>query len=184
MNETIVTAVGRIASPVDLRRFGDGGVRASFRVACNERRRDWKTGDWVDGDTLYMSVTCWRGLAENVKASLGVGDPVVVRGRMYTRQYETEGRRMSVVEMDATAAGPDLARCTSVIARTPTGATGRPAAEAPGSAPALEETAGAASAEGWQTGPLLRQDEAPETRVLASVGGSAEAADGGPEHRN
>ncbi|MGI5128836.1 single-stranded DNA-binding protein [Pseudonocardia sp. CA-107938] len=118
MYETIVTAVGRVATIVSSHRFGDGPPKASFRLACNERRRDWSSGNWVDGDTVYFSVSCWRSLAENVQHSLRVGDPVVVRGRMHTRDYETpEGRRTSVVELDATAIGPDLARCTTVVTR-------------------------------------------------------------------
>ena len=125
MYETIVTAVGRVATTVSSHRFGDGAVKASFRVACNERRREWATGKWVDGDTLFISVTCWRALAENVRHSLNVGDPVVVRGRMHTRQYESEGQRASIVELEATAIGPDLARCTTVVTRP--GAGGRPA---------------------------------------------------------
>jgi len=118
MYETFVTAVGRVATTVSSHRFGDGAVKASFRLVCNERRREWATGNWVDGDTLYISVTCWRALAENVEHSLHVGDPVVVRGRMHTREYETEGRRAAIIELDATAIGPDLARCTTVVTRS------------------------------------------------------------------
>ncbi len=93
MYETIVTAVGRVATTVATHRFGDGAAKASFRLACTERRRDWGTGNWVDGETLFITVICWRALAENVEASLRLGDPVVVRGRMRTRAFETEGRR-------------------------------------------------------------------------------------------
>lgn len=123
MYETIVTAVGRVATTVSSHRFGEGAVKASFRLACTERRREWGTGNWVDGETLFISVICWRALAENVEASLRVGDPVVVRGRMRMREFEMDGRRATAVEMDATAVGPDLSRCTTVVTRTTGGAT-------------------------------------------------------------
>jgi hypothetical protein len=77
---TYTTVVGNLATRVDLRSVPDGTPVASFRVASNERHRDRATGSWRDGDTLYVNVTCWRSLAENVHASVGVGDPVVVHG--------------------------------------------------------------------------------------------------------
>jgi len=153
MYETFVTAVGRVATTVSSHQFGDGAVKASFRLACNERRREWATGKWVDGDTLYISVTCWRALAENVQRSLHVGDPVVVRGRMHTRQYEAEGRRAAIVELDATAIGPDLARCTTVVTRSGVRPSGHQEAahetlqEATGGVPHVPAQQGAAVAE-------------------------------------
>lgn len=126
MYETIVTAVGRVATTVSSHQFADGTPKATFRLACTERRREWTSGNWVDGDTFFVTVICWRALADNVQASLRVGDPVMVRGRMHTREYETEGRRVFTTEMDASAVGPDLARCTTVVTRPPAG--GRPPA--------------------------------------------------------
>ncbi|MDN5859971.1 MAG: single-stranded DNA-binding protein [Pseudonocardia sp.] len=122
MYETVLTAVGRVATAVSGHRFDDGVSKASFRLACTERRREWGTGNWVDGETLFMTVICWRSLAENVQASLRVGDPVVVRGRMRTREFEIEGRRATNLEMEAAAIGPDLSRCTTVVTRTSGGA--------------------------------------------------------------
>jgi single-strand DNA-binding protein len=118
VNETYTTVVGNLATRVDLRSVPDGTMVASFRVASNERRRDRATGSWRDGDTLYVNVTCWRALAENVHASFGVGDPVVVHGRLFTRSWEKDGRRQSDVEMEGYAAGPDLARSRALVTRT------------------------------------------------------------------
>jgi single-strand DNA-binding protein len=116
--ETYTTVVGNLATRVDLRSVPDGTPVASFRVASNERRRDRATGSWRDGDTLYVNVTCWRALAENVHASFGVGDPIVVHGRLFTRSWEKDGRRQSVVEMEGYAVGPDLARSRALVTRT------------------------------------------------------------------
>jgi single-strand DNA-binding protein len=168
MYETFVTAVGRVATTVSSHRFGDGAVKASFRLVCNERRREWATGNWVNGDTLYISVTCWRALAENVQHSLHVGDPVVVRGRMHTREYEAEGRRAAIVELDATAIGPDLARCTTVVTRS--GSGGRPSGPQEGAQEMLPEGASAVALVPAQ------QDGEVERRLVgaASGGGGAE----------
>jgi single-strand DNA-binding protein len=98
------------------RRVGpDAALVLNFRVACNERRFDKASESWVDGESLYLSVSCWRRLAENA-ASLVKGDPVIVRGKLRTREWTTEqGERRSVVELEANSIGPDLARCTVTV---------------------------------------------------------------------
>jgi single-strand DNA-binding protein len=117
MHETYTTVVGNVATRVDLRSLPDGTPLASFRVATNERRRDRTTGSWRDGDSLFVNVTCWRALGENVHASLGVGDPVIVHGRLFTSSWERDGRRQSTMEMEGYAVGPDLARSTAAVRR-------------------------------------------------------------------
>jgi single-strand DNA-binding protein len=117
MYETRATVVGNVISTIDDRRLSDGTVIASFRVASNERRLDKATDRWIDGNRLIVGVTCWRRLAENVHASLVVGDPVVVTGHIYTRTYESQGQVRTVTELEAQAVAPDLSRCTAVVRR-------------------------------------------------------------------
>lgn len=152
MYESYMTAVGTLLTQVTARPLLDGTMRASFRVACNERRRDRESDSWKDGDSLIMSVTCWRALAENVAASLNVGDPVIVRGRAFTRQFEVDGRKSSVLEMEAYAVGPDLRRSRATVVR--------PRRNAP--APAAEPTDTAQGSDvadqrdpAWSSGPLV-----------------------------
>lgn len=117
MNETTVTITGNVITEVKSRRTGEGVRVASFRMASNERRFDKAAGRWVDGDRLYVTVTCWRRLAHGVQTSLLKGDPVVVTGRLFTRGYEFEGQKRSVTEVEATAVGPDLSRCVAELTR-------------------------------------------------------------------
>jgi single-strand DNA-binding protein len=116
MRETPITVVGTLVSDMRPRRVGpDQALVLNFRVACNERRFDKGSESWTDGESLYLSVSCWRRLAENA-ASLVKGDPVIVRGKLRTREWTTEqGERRSVVELEANAIGPDLARCTVTV---------------------------------------------------------------------
>jgi len=117
LNETVTTVVGNVITDVKQRRITDGTRVASFRVASNERRFDKETQSWVNGDSLYVSVTCWRKLALGVTASLTKGDPVMVTGRLFTRGYEIEGQKRSVTELEAFAVGPDLSRCVADVTR-------------------------------------------------------------------
>jgi single-strand DNA-binding protein len=108
----------------------------NFRIASNERRFDKTSESWVDGESLYLSVNCWRRLAENA-ASLVKGDPVIVSGKLRTREWTTEqGERRSVVELEANAVGPDLARCAATVRKQrreqPPSAGGEDAEASPG----------------------------------------------------
>src|SRR5689334_19345880 len=117
MYETNVTVIGRLATDVGWSRLGDGTVVSNFRVASTERRYDRATGGWVDGEKLFVDVRCWRRLAENAAASLVKGDPVVVTGKLYSRNYEHEGQRRTAVTVEAQNVAADLSRCTVVLKR-------------------------------------------------------------------
>jgi single-strand DNA-binding protein len=127
MNETQVTVVGNVVTAISKRRLDDGTVVANFRVGNNERRYDRSTDRWVPGERLYVQVQCWRRLAENAAASLAMGDPVVVTGRLFTRNYAHDGQRRSVVTLDAHTVAADLSRCTASIVRSRSEATAAPA---------------------------------------------------------
>ncbi|GAA2232794.1 MULTISPECIES: single-stranded DNA-binding protein [Kitasatospora] len=115
MNETLVTMVGNVASTVSYAETPAGVPVANFRMAATERRFDRATGDWVDGETNWVTVVAWRWLAANVVSSVSKGDPVVVSGRLRIREWGEEGKRRSVVEIDARVVGHDLGRGTSAF---------------------------------------------------------------------
>jgi single-strand DNA-binding protein len=117
MYETHVTVVGNVATPINPRRLPDGTIVANFRVGASERRYDRAAGGWVDGDRLYIDVQCWRKLAQNTMGSLVKGDAVVVTGRLYTREYEHDGQRRSIVTLNAHTVAADLSHCTAVVTR-------------------------------------------------------------------
>jgi len=116
MNETYVTVIGNVASDV---RYAttDGGIPvASFRVASTPRR--YSPSGWTDGQTSYVTIKCWRGLAENVQGSLKKGHPVVVHGRQTVRPWDRgDGRTGTSVDIDADAVGHDLRRGTSEFSK-------------------------------------------------------------------
>jgi len=124
MYETTLTVLGRVATTVTQVTFNDGGLKASFRLASRERRFDRDQQTWVDGAQLFMGVVCWRNLADRVIATLRVGDPVIVRGKLRAREYEKDGQMHTVVEVEATSIGPDLARCSASVLRRDAEAAG------------------------------------------------------------
>ncbi len=121
MFETQLTIIGNLLAAPEWRRTTTSGqLAASFRVASTSRRWDKANGEWVDGQSLRVRVTCWRRLAEGVVQSLTTGDPVVVTGRLYTRDWiDDNGVRRVLYEMDAVAVGHDLSRGMATFTRTP-----------------------------------------------------------------
>lgn len=117
-NETRVTICGNVASQVTHSTVGTGFSRAKFRLFTTERVWDQEQRTWADGAKMFLTVTCWRMLADNAHLSLAKGDPVVVNGRLMLKDREFEGQVRQVVEVEATAIGPNLALCTASPART------------------------------------------------------------------
>ena len=140
MSDTNVTIVGNVATEPHFKIVGDGIPRCSFRLASSTRRREGEDGQWVDGPTSWYTVTAWRALAENVLISVFKGDPVVVTGRLQVREWTTEERSGTSVEIDATTLGHDLQRGRSRFTRV-TRRPRVPASEEPGADAAVDPDA-------------------------------------------
>jgi len=91
---------------------------ASFRLAHTPRVR--RNGEWGDAPTTWITVTCFRALAENVKASLHRGHPVVVAGRLRTNVWTKDGTTYERLTLEATTVGHDLTRGTATFFRSST----------------------------------------------------------------
>ena len=112
MYETYTTVIGTVVSEPRHRQTATGEPVISFRVACNSRRIDKRTQEWIDGPTLYLTVSCWRRLLTGVSQAVAKGRPVIAHGQIKTNEYVTaDGERRADLEMTATAVGLDLSRC-------------------------------------------------------------------------
>ena len=118
MNETQITIIGNLVDNPEMRFTPSGVAVASFRVASTPRYRDSKSGDWKDGDTLFLTCQAWRLVAENVAESLERGMRAIVVGRLRQRSYETkEGEKRTVYELQVDEAGPALSRATAKVTK-------------------------------------------------------------------
>jgi len=118
MNETLVTVVGNVATQPDCQVTPSGAVLTRFRLATTSRRYDAERGEWVDGPTSFYTVRAWRSLGTNVKESVGLGEPLVVQGRLRIREEEKDGRRFLSADVDAVAVGHDLSRGVARFSRS------------------------------------------------------------------
>jgi single-strand DNA-binding protein len=118
MFDTHVTVVGTALNKPEKKITKNDSLVATFRVASRARRFDKEKEQWVDGSSFRVRVNCWRRLGEFVHGSIVTGDPVVVYGRIVTREWTTEqGEARLAYEIEAEAVGHDLARGRSTFQR-------------------------------------------------------------------
>jgi single-strand DNA-binding protein len=116
--DTQITIVGNLVNDPELRFTSTGQPVATFRVASTPRIRDSATGEWKDGDSLFLTCNVWRQMAENVAESLQRGMRVIVSGRLRQRSYETQqGEKRTVYEVEVDDIGPSLLRASAKVTR-------------------------------------------------------------------
>jgi single-strand DNA-binding protein len=88
-------------------------------VASTPRTFDRASGEWKDGESMFLTCTVWRQYAENVAESLQRGMRVIVQGRLKQRSYETrEGEKRTVFEIDVDEVGPALRSATAKVTKS------------------------------------------------------------------
>src|SRR5687768_247890 len=116
--ETVITLVGNLVDDPELRFTPSGAAVANFRLASTPRIYDRQSGDFKDGESLFLTCSVWRQAAENVAESLQKGMRVIVQGRLKQRSYETrEGEKRTVFEVDVDEVGPSLRSATAKVAK-------------------------------------------------------------------
>ncbi|MEV6820733.1 single-stranded DNA-binding protein [Nocardiopsis dassonvillei] len=117
--ETQITLVGNLVDDPELRFTPSGAAVANFRVASTPRTFDRASGEWKDGESMFLTCTVWRQYAENVAESLQRGMRVIVQGRLKQRSYETrEGEKRTVFEIDVDEVGPALRSATAKVTKS------------------------------------------------------------------
>ncbi|MEU3531342.1 MULTISPECIES: single-stranded DNA-binding protein [Streptomyces] len=117
MHETVVCVVGNVATAPVYRELA-AGPSLRFRLAATARYWDREKSAWTDGHTNFFTVWANRQLAANAMASVEVGQPLVVQGRLKVRTDGRDGQQQwASADIDATAIGHDLSRGTAVFRR-------------------------------------------------------------------
>ena len=177
--ETVITVIGNLTADPELRWTGNGAAVASFTVASTPRTYDRNSGEWKDGESLFMRCSVWREAAENVTESLRKGMRVIVQGRLVQRSFETkDGDKRTVMELLVDEVGPSLRRARAQVTRTNNGggfSQGRGSYQSGGQRPAQgagEQMRQAAyNGGGAQQGGF--QQQAPAAQADAFAGGAA-----------
>jgi len=114
--DTTITVVGNLTADPELRFTPSGAAVANFTVASTPRIYDRQSGEWKDGEALFLRCNIWREAAENVAESLTRGARVIVSGRLKQRSFETrEGEKRTVFEVEVDEIGPSLRYATAKV---------------------------------------------------------------------
>lgn len=120
--ETIITVVGNLTADPELRTTGNGASVASFTIASTARTYNRNTGQFEDGNALFMRCSAWRDLAEHCASTLSKGMRVIAQGRLQQRSYQAQdGSNRTVIEMTIDEIGPSLRYATAQVTRTSSG---------------------------------------------------------------
>jgi single-strand DNA-binding protein len=158
-----ITIVGNVGTEPETFVTSGGLTKTFFRLATSGRWFDRKKGEWVDGPSNWYKVEVFRQLADNVAASVHKGQNVIVTGRLKLREWSTDEKSGTAVEIEAEAVGHNLAWGTASYSRSPR-RDGLPA-----TAGTADISPGGAPSPGWASAPL--SSPAPDGGELATVPG-------------
>ncbi|MFI7608710.1 single-stranded DNA-binding protein [Micromonospora sp. NPDC049366] len=114
--DTTITVIGNLTDDPELRFTPNGAAVAKFRIASTPRFMDRASGEWKDGEPLFLNCTLWRQAAEHVAESLQRGSRVIAVGRLRQRSYETrEGEKRTVIELEVDEIGPSLRHAVAKV---------------------------------------------------------------------
>ncbi|WP_343601139.1 single-stranded DNA-binding protein [Mycobacterium sp.] len=146
--DTIITVVGNLTADPELRFTPSGAAVSNFTVASTPRMYDRQSGEWKDGEALFLRCNIWRESAENVAESLTRGARVIVTGRLKQRSFETrEGEKRTVVEVEVDEIGPSLRYATAKVNKASRGGGGG------GPRPAPAQPSGGSGEDPWGSAP-------------------------------
>jgi single-strand DNA-binding protein len=115
MSNADITVTGNITVEPELKFSANGNARLGFSVASNKRFQ--VNGEWQE-ETSFFNVVAWRGIAEQAAAVLEKGMPVVVKGRLEQRSWETtEGEKRYNIEIVADAIAVNTFGIESLVRR-------------------------------------------------------------------
>ena len=120
--DTYITVVGNLTADPEVRTTSNGGTVVNLTIASTPRQYDRNSGQWEDGETLFMRCSAWdtqyHPTASNIQSSLAKGMRVIAQGRLVQRSYQDrEGNKRTVVEMRLDEIGPALTRNTAQVTR-------------------------------------------------------------------
>lgn len=127
-NDTLLTITGNLTADPNLRYTQSGAAVADFTIASTPRTFDRDSGQWKDGETMFMRCSVWRDYAENIAASLSKGTAVIAQGRLVQRKYTPKdgGEERVVMELQIEEIGPTLRYATTQVTRTPRNTVSKP----------------------------------------------------------
>lgn len=120
--EPLITVVGNLVADPEPRVSQAGKPWVTFRIASTPRVRDKQSGDWSDGEPLWLGCRAYGEYASNIAASLSKGQRIIVQGRLTQRSYtDNQGQQRTGLDLEVEEVGPSLRFATAQVARASQG---------------------------------------------------------------
>lgn len=115
----IATVTGNVTADIEPRISQAGKPWCNVRVASNPKVKDRQSGDWVDGEPMFVSIALFGQFAENAAQSLTKGTRVTATGKLRQRSYtDNQGTARTSFELyDVEALGTDLRFASAQVTR-------------------------------------------------------------------
>ncbi|MCW1250549.1 single-stranded DNA-binding protein [Acaricomes phytoseiuli] len=124
VNSITTTVCGNLTATPELTRLADGQAVTNFTIASTPRIYDKKTGEWIDGETVFLRTTAWSETAENVVASLHKGDRVIATGSIIQKKYtKKDGTPGTSTELQLKEIGSSLRYAIAAPTKSPRSTT-------------------------------------------------------------
>src|SRR3954453_255423 len=117
--ETTIPMVGNLVADPELRFLPNGTAMVKFTLASTPRMLDRQSGEWKDGDPLFLNCTAFRDIAEHIAESLTKGTRVIAIGRLRLSRWEDKesGEKRSAYGLDVDEIGPSLRFAEAKVVR-------------------------------------------------------------------
>jgi len=117
--EPLITVIGNLVADPEPRISNNGKSWVTFRIASTPRVRDRQSGDWSDGEPLWLGCRAYGEYADNIASSLTKGMRVIVQGRLTQRSYtDNQGQQRTSLDLEVEEVGPSLRFATASVARS------------------------------------------------------------------
>ena len=117
--EPLITVVGNVVADPEPRVSQAGRSWVTFRIASTPRVRDRQSGDWSDGEPLWIGCRAYGEYADNITATVTKGMRVIVHGRLTQRSYtDNQGQQRTSLDLEVEEIGPSLRYATAKVTRS------------------------------------------------------------------
>lgn len=118
-----ISITGTLGKDPEGKTSNAGKPFARFSLAWSESSKD-QNGQWMDGPTQWVQVTCFGRVAQNLVASLHKGDRVNVTGRIKPESWSSQQGEQTVLALTADTVSPDLTFASVQVQKNPKGQQG------------------------------------------------------------
>ncbi len=117
--EPLITVVGNLVAEPEARVSQAGKSWCTFRIASTPRVRDRQSGDWSDGEPLWLGCRAYGEYADNIVGTLTKGMRVIVQGRLTQHSYtDNQGQQRTSLDLEVEEVGPSLRFATAQVSRS------------------------------------------------------------------